>query len=175
MEKPWRRFCQHAQASVNTNLPPRPAGLHYSPNLSAGDGRGPVARRSANVRPEPGAPAANGVGSRARFPARDGIFEASFVVGSPRSCSTVHSGPVIHRSCEGADRQEPGWRGTCSARSRVIASNCTPGKSRKSGGIGSVSEVFDAEPPFTPRGCIAQAWSVAEVLRCLEKTAVEQE
>jgi glycogen debranching enzyme len=31
--------------------------------------------------------------------------------------------------------------------------------------IGSVSEVFDAEPPFTPRGCIAQAWSVAELLR----------
>jgi len=42
-------------------------------------------------------------------------------------------------------------------------------------GIGSISEVFDAEPPFTPRGCIAQAWSVAEVLRCLEKTAVAQE
>ena len=31
--------------------------------------------------------------------------------------------------------------------------------------IGSVSEVFDAEAPYTPRGCIAQAWSVAEVLR----------
>jgi glycogen debranching enzyme len=31
--------------------------------------------------------------------------------------------------------------------------------------IGSVSEVFDAEPPFTPRGCIAQAWSVGEILR----------
>src|SRR5439155_8026954 len=42
-------------------------------------------------------------------------------------------------------------------------------------GIGSISEVFDAEPPFTPRGCSAQAWSVAEVLRCLEKAAVEQE
>ena len=32
--------------------------------------------------------------------------------------------------------------------------------------VGSISEVFDAEPPFMPRGCIAQAWSVAEVLRC---------
>jgi predicted glycogen debranching enzyme len=32
--------------------------------------------------------------------------------------------------------------------------------------IGSISEVFDAESPFTPRGCVAQAWSVAEVLRC---------
>ncbi len=36
--------------------------------------------------------------------------------------------------------------------------------------IGSISEVFDAEPPYTPRGCIAQAWSVAEVLRCWLKT-----
>jgi glycogen debranching enzyme len=37
--------------------------------------------------------------------------------------------------------------------------------------IGSISEIFDAEPPYTPRGCIAQAWSVAEVLRCWAKTA----
>jgi glycogen debranching enzyme len=37
--------------------------------------------------------------------------------------------------------------------------------------IGSISEIFDAEKPYTPRGCIAQAWSVAEVLRCLVKTA----
>ena len=37
--------------------------------------------------------------------------------------------------------------------------------------VGSISEIFDAEPPFTPRGCIAQAWSVAEVLRCLVRTA----
>lgn len=33
------------------------------------------------------------------------------------------------------------------------------------GGIGTLSEIFDAEPPYTARGCIAQAWSVAEVLR----------
>jgi predicted glycogen debranching enzyme len=31
--------------------------------------------------------------------------------------------------------------------------------------VGSISEIFDAEEPFAPRGCIAQAWSVAEVLR----------
>ncbi len=31
--------------------------------------------------------------------------------------------------------------------------------------VGSVSEIFDGDPPFTPRGCIAQAWSVAELLR----------
>ncbi|MEY4640164.1 MAG: hypothetical protein RLZZ227_158 [Pseudomonadota bacterium] len=32
-------------------------------------------------------------------------------------------------------------------------------------GIGTLSEIFDAEAPFTARGCMAQAWSVAEVLR----------
>jgi predicted glycogen debranching enzyme len=36
--------------------------------------------------------------------------------------------------------------------------------------IGSISEVFDAEPPFTPRGCVAQAWGVAEALRAWVKT-----
>jgi glycogen debranching enzyme len=36
--------------------------------------------------------------------------------------------------------------------------------------VGSISEIFDAEPPYSPRGCIAQAWSVAEVLRCWVKT-----
>ncbi|MBC8094924.1 MAG: glycogen debranching enzyme family protein [Akkermansiaceae bacterium] len=39
------------------------------------------------------------------------------------------------------------------------------------GCVGSINEIFDAEPPFVPRGCIAQAWSVAEVLRCWVKTA----
>jgi predicted glycogen debranching enzyme len=32
-------------------------------------------------------------------------------------------------------------------------------------GVGSVAELFDGDPPFAPRGCIAQAWSVAETLR----------
>jgi predicted glycogen debranching enzyme len=40
--------------------------------------------------------------------------------------------------------------------------------------IGSISEIFDAEEPFTPRGCIAQAWSVAEVLRILVKVRAAQ-
>jgi predicted glycogen debranching enzyme len=39
------------------------------------------------------------------------------------------------------------------------------------GCIGSISEIFDATPPFTPRGCIAQGWSVAEVLRAWVKAA----
>ncbi|MEM3673007.1 MAG: amylo-alpha-1,6-glucosidase [Candidatus Bathyarchaeia archaeon] len=32
-------------------------------------------------------------------------------------------------------------------------------------GLGTISEVFDGDPPHMPRGCIAQAWSVAEPLR----------
>ncbi len=39
-------------------------------------------------------------------------------------------------------------------------------------GVGTISEICDATEPFTPRGCIAQAWSVAEVLRCWIKVQV---
>jgi predicted glycogen debranching enzyme len=38
-------------------------------------------------------------------------------------------------------------------------------------GIGTISEVFDARAPHTAGGCIAQAWSIAEALRCWVKTA----
>jgi len=38
-------------------------------------------------------------------------------------------------------------------------------------GLGTISEVFDANEPHAAGGCIAQAWSVAEVLRCWVKTA----
>ncbi len=41
----------------------------------------------------------------------------------------------------------------------------------KEGAIGSISEIFDAQEPYHQRGCVAQAWSVAEVLRCWAKTA----
>ena len=33
--------------------------------------------------------------------------------------------------------------------------------------LGQVSEIFDAEAPHRPRGCFAQAWSIAEPLRAL--------
>ncbi len=45
-------------------------------------------------------------------------------------------------------------------------------------GVGTASEIFDGDPPFTPRGCIAQAWTVAEVLRAwsvLQKAAGRQQ
>jgi predicted glycogen debranching enzyme len=41
--------------------------------------------------------------------------------------------------------------------------------------VGSISEIFDAESPFLPRGCIAQAWSVAEVLRSWVLTTKESD
>ncbi len=32
-------------------------------------------------------------------------------------------------------------------------------------GLGTLGEIFDGDPPFAPRGCIAQAWTVGEALR----------
>ncbi|MGD8213306.1 MAG: amylo-alpha-1,6-glucosidase [Desulfobacterales bacterium] len=40
-------------------------------------------------------------------------------------------------------------------------------------GIGTVSEIFDADWPHAPRGCIAQAWSVAEILRAYVEDLLE--
>ncbi len=39
--------------------------------------------------------------------------------------------------------------------------------------VGTIAEIFDAQAPYTPRGCVAQAWSVAEVLRCWVKTGAD--
>jgi predicted glycogen debranching enzyme len=45
-----------------------------------------------------------------------------------------------------------------------------------SGGCaGTISEIFDAEAPYLPRGCVAQAWSVAELARALVKVAAVEE
>ena len=34
--------------------------------------------------------------------------------------------------------------------------------------LGSISEIFEGDEPHTPRGAVAQAWSVAEVIRHLK-------
>jgi predicted glycogen debranching enzyme len=39
------------------------------------------------------------------------------------------------------------------------------GRQIHASGLGTLSEIFDGDAPFAPRGCIAQAWTVAEVLR----------
>jgi predicted glycogen debranching enzyme len=39
--------------------------------------------------------------------------------------------------------------------------------------VGTISEIFDAAAPYTPRGCCAQAWSIAEVLRSFVRVSGE--
>jgi predicted glycogen debranching enzyme len=50
---------------------------------------------------------------------------------------------------------------------KVAARRCLEGFAAhlNDGGVGTLSEIFDAESPYVARGCIAQAWTVAEVLR----------
>ncbi|MEJ5252643.1 MAG: glycogen debranching enzyme N-terminal domain-containing protein [Chthonomonadetes bacterium] len=43
-------------------------------------------------------------------------------------------------------------------------------KHLRDAGLGTVSEIFDGDPPHHPRGCFAQAWSVAELLRIWHRT-----
>jgi len=45
------------------------------------------------------------------------------------------------------------------------------GRQIYAGGLGTLSEIFDGDAPFMPRGCIAQAWTVAEVLRAWTEIA----
>jgi predicted glycogen debranching enzyme len=41
-------------------------------------------------------------------------------------------------------------------------------------GLGTLSEIFDGDAPFAPAGCIAQAWTVAELIRAWQKLVGEQ-
>ncbi len=38
-------------------------------------------------------------------------------------------------------------------------------------GLGTAGEIFDGDEPFTPNGCIAQAWTVGETLRAWRRIA----
>ncbi|HEY1692482.1 MAG TPA: amylo-alpha-1,6-glucosidase [Polyangiaceae bacterium] len=55
------------------------------------------------------------------------------------------------------------------ARARAIVERIAPHLNEAC--VGTISEIFDAEAPYTPRGCVSQAWSVAEYLRVLVKTS----
>ncbi len=48
-------------------------------------------------------------------------------------------------------------------RAREVIENIKP--HLQDAGLGTISEIFDAESPYAPRGCMAQAWSVGELLR----------
>ena len=41
--------------------------------------------------------------------------------------------------------------------------------------LGQVSEIFDGDAPHAPRGCVAQAWSVAELLRAIVENVDERQ
>ncbi len=70
-------------------------------------------------------------------------------------------GPFIDAWCKVHPEDRAGARRFIEAFGRHLGEAC----------IGSISEIFDAEEPYIPRGCIAQAWSVAEALRSWVKTA----
>ncbi|MCW2249400.1 putative glycogen debranching enzyme [Azospirillum fermentarium] len=72
-------------------------------------------------------------------------------------------GPMV----DAALKVDPGGR----AEARAMLTGFLPHLNEA--GLGTISEIFDAEAPFAPRGCIAQAWSVAEVLRAWIATEPE--
>lgn len=56
----------------------------------------------------------------------------------------------------------------------VIRELFTPFRKRMyEAGVGTVSEIYDGDPPHTARGCISQAWSVAELLRAYARDAYQ--
>jgi predicted glycogen debranching enzyme len=59
---------------------------------------------------------------------------------------------------------------TSNSREKVAAWLAPFQKHLSEAGLGQVSEIFDGDAPHTPHGCIAQAWSVAELLRVIQKS-----
>jgi predicted glycogen debranching enzyme len=62
-------------------------------------------------------------------------------------------------------RADPTARDKAQAALRGLADHAMKGC------LGQIAEVFDAEPPFAARGCIAQAWGTAEWLRALDRAS----
>jgi predicted glycogen debranching enzyme len=54
-------------------------------------------------------------------------------------------------------------------REKALSLLATMAKHLDEAGLGSLSEIFDGDAPFTPRGCFAQAWSIAETLRAWQQ------
>jgi len=67
-------------------------------------------------------------------------------------------GPFIEAYLRVHDFSDPA-RNECRAMLRPMMNHLAEA------GVGTISEIFDGDAPHTPRGCIAQAWSVAEILR----------
>jgi len=91
------------------------------------------------------------------------------LIGDPRSRDRAyHQGtvwPWLLGAYIDALRRYRGDAGIASA--RALLANMTTHLA--TAGAGTIGEVFDGDAPHAPRGCIAQAWSVGEVLRVLGK------
>ncbi len=104
----------------------------------------------------------------------------SLAPGSPGYCANYH-GDL--RTRDSAYHQGTAWswligpyvdallRADPDARDKARASLRGLGAHAMKGCLGQIAEVFDAEAPFEPRGCIAQAWGTAEWLRALDRTS----
>jgi predicted glycogen debranching enzyme len=86
----------------------------------------------------------------------------------------TYGGDQVHR--DGAYHQGPVWSwllgAYAEARYRLDGDTAAAlavlrpiGDHLRDAGLGSVSEIFEGDPPHLPKGCIAQAWGVAEILR----------
>jgi glycogen debranching enzyme len=92
------------------------------------------------------------------------------------ACLGTYGGDQLHR--DGAYHQGPVWSWLLGAYAEahfrldgnaVVALNVLRpiGDHLRDAGLGSISEIFEGDPPHLPKGCVAQAWGVAEVLRVL--------
>ncbi|MEJ0039242.1 MAG: amylo-alpha-1,6-glucosidase [Gammaproteobacteria bacterium] len=97
----------------------------------------------------------------------------SLAPGDPRFASRYHGGP---RERDGVYHQGTVWSwlsGPFALAHHRAFGNATHSLALLEGigahlgeaCLGTVSEIFDGQPPYTPRGCFAQAWSVSETLR----------
>jgi predicted glycogen debranching enzyme len=88
----------------------------------------------------------------------------------------TYGGDQLHR--DGAYHQGPVWSwllGPYAEARYRLDGNATAaldvlrpiGDHLRDAGLGSVSEIFEGDPPHLPKGCVAQAWGIAEVLRVL--------
>ena len=101
---------------------------------------------------------------------RDADFRP-FYVGSPAERDgAYHQGTVWPWLAYAYARAYVHYQGAVPATRRFLFKNFSSlwTTHYRDAGIGLISEVFDALPPYAPNGCILQAWSIAETLRLFE-------
>jgi predicted glycogen debranching enzyme len=106
--------------------------------------------------------------------ASDGRYRGHYVGDSVARDSSYHQGPVwawLLGPYIDAYLKVHGKEAECGVREwlQVFSAHLTEA------GLGHVSEIFDGDFPHAPRGCFAQAWSVAEVLRTVVENGLAGE